>query len=254
MFPTLGLFASVRCPDLSISGGGLGVCKRNPCLFSHVAPPPRLLAITKRPASSSASSSRDDAKAGQERPSKLRKAGPDTAPSAASNERTSLFQSVPDDPEDTGSGPVASSSTIPVGRLRNTTFKKPAIAITRNGQVIKKQILPVQKLASSAYTMSHTPQMPTSTLSSKGKEKVMDSKAGRLPASTPKNSSEPPRIQVMTHKSYFPLAMRNTMLRSIYHEFLNVYAVITPRTVAAELASDHALAQEEAIYTKNNKV
>ena len=255
MFPTLGLFASVRCPDLSASGGGTGSCKRNPCLFSHIAPPPRLFTIRKRPPAS-----RDGLQTGHERPVKTTK--------VSSNGKSALFQSSQRDPEDVAANAennvIAAStstvsSTVPVGPLRNTTFRKPAIEITGSGQVIRKQVVPTRKLASTATSTSHATQQPSSTIafSSKGKERATDINGSTTATSTlptMSNSREPPRLPLMTRNSYFPMATRNTMLKSMYHEFIHLYRSLSPHQLARRLASEHATAQELSIYTKNNKV
>lgn len=53
--------------------------------------------------------------------------------------------------------------------------------------------------------------------------------------------------------SYFPVATRNAMMKNIYHEFIRLYENFGGKDRHA-LASEHTLAQEGLIYSKNNKV
>lgn len=63
----------------------------------------------------------------------------------------------------------------------------------------------------------------------------------------------PPRLPLNTPASYFPVATRNAMIKSIYQEFIRLYENFSPKQ-RHKLASEHALSQEIAIYGKNNKV
>ena len=104
MFSTLGLFSSVRCPELSSSNPS-GACKRNPCLFSHTVPAPSRLGgrVTTTSSSSSSSTSKRPLSEGQSATQSTASA-PHTQTSNETRKRPKLEQS--------GNAPGTSASGV----------------------------------------------------------------------------------------------------------------------------------------------
>lgn len=273
MFPTLGLFASVRCPELSASNPG-GPCKRNPCLFSHTAPPPRTAAITSSKALTSSTSNgststikrssdavvrngkgntEDDDADGDVRPRKLQK---QTSNGAVSKTST-LFTKDEDDVEALTSQTTYKTAPVAVGTSRLGApramggARTSSMVITGSGKVIRKGPAPAlqAKPASPVYS-SATSQ----TSSLKGKERAPVQSNSR-PAAVSAFMSDvgPPRLPLNTPASYVPVVTRNGMVKMMYQEFIRVYENFSPKQRHG-MASEHALSQEATIYGKNNKV
>lgn len=256
MFPTLGFFASVRCPDLSTSTPG-GVCKRSPCLFSHTVAQPRTFAVNKR--SVSASNSADgpaSTSRGPEVTAKpVKKARVEFGPLA-----DGLFSANDDEPQvklenghrkraaAQGKPNATPTQTVPLKGA--SSLRKPTFSIGRDGKVVRKgpsaALRPPPALASSFSTSSAI----------KGKERAadQDSTAASTAPTYSASSIGPPRLPLNIKNSYFPIASRNTMLKSIFQEFMSLYSGIDSRSSAQRLASEHAMKQESVIYGKNNKV
>lgn len=286
MFPTLGLFASVRCPELT-------GCKRKPCLYSHSAPAPRQFAIatSKRPAEEADEKEEDNGK----RSKTSRSSSFDYRPTSGGPASSRLFA-----PASSASTPSAheheddaatprSSGTQPVGALGTGGFRKPAIQISKTGQVIRKGIpassslrtAPSPSLAGTSHarttstgTSANGPGSSSSPSTSASTSKLAGTNGSSLATTAGSNGSSrsypastfassvtslttsigPPRLPLNTKNSYFPIATRNAMLKNIHLEFANIYSTLPNRSEAARLASAHALAQEEVLYTANNKV
>lgn len=281
MFPTLGLFASVRCPELSASNPG-GPCKRNPCLFSHTAPAARIAtAITSTAASSGSSTSKSNKRNGNEvirsangsasqddsdgRPKKMQKQG--SSSSSISGKPSQLFAR--DDEEgDVKPGKngtktlqqpstAAASGTSRIGAPRAMGgSRSSAMIVTGSGKVIRRGPAPALQ-AKEATSTAHTATV-SYTSSGKGKERatasdqsVHSSRPAAVSAFT--SSVGPPRLPLNIPASYFPVATRNAMIKNIYHEFVRLYESLSPKK-RHDMATEHALAQEAVIYGKNNKV
>lgn len=256
MFPTLSLFASVRCPELSASNPG-GPCKRSPCLFSHtVAPQARTFPVNKRPVAATNSA---------EGPASTSRSSEDTdkpakkAKLAVSSGNKGLFANDEDvtvkaedgrtEPKKTA-GEASVSMAPQTAPLRGTaSLRKPTFTIGRDGKVVRKGPPPVARAAQPFPTST-----PTSSLI-KGKERAIQQDQSASSGATYSAASiGPPRLPLNTKNSYFPIATRNAMLKNIFQEFMTLYAGIQPRAKGQKLAGEHALKQEAVIYNKNNKV
>jgi len=276
MFPTLGLFAAVRCPELSASNPG-GPCKRNPCIFSHTAPPPRATAITSTSASGSTSTSNKRSNgavihgsngsngAAQDgsdiRPKKVQKQS--SSSDIAAKRTSSLFTQDEDDGDAKAAKTVtrtqqpaniaAGTSRIGAPRAMGGS-RTAAMVITGSGKVIRRGPAPALQPQASPSTTYHHTSAPTT----KGKERATssDQRGGSsrpAPVSAFTSSAGPPRLPLNTPASYFPVATRNAMIKNMYPEFIRLYENFAPKQ-RHDLATEHALSQEAIIYSKNNKV
>lgn len=243
MFPTLGLLSSVRCPDML---NGSVACKRVPCLFSHSIAPP--IAARVFPSITDSDNGKRAASfastADTTRP--VKKVRSLFAGSASSS------QSVKTE-HHTRANDEASTSTKPVGPLRTTQslpLTKSRFEITGSGKVIKHAI-PTARMFGQATTSgtSHAAGKLASASSSKGKEPA----TSRPISSNVPISAEPPKLSVSPTNPHTPLATRNAMIRNMHKEFMTIYVQLSPRGAALRLAAQHALAQEAAMYSKNNK-
>lgn len=268
MFPTLGLFAAVRCPELSASNPG-GPCKRNPCIFSHTAAPPRASSSTATAASGSTGNSKrgiansaardglDDGRA-----KKVQKQA--SSSDIAFKKAHSLFTQDEDNgdvkpgktPTATQQPSAATAGTSRLGVPRALGGSRTSMVVTGSGKVIRTGAAPAlqPKPASAIHTSS-----VNHTSSIKGKERATasDQTAGssRPAASVSAFTSSvgPPRLPLNTPASYFPVATRNAMIKNMYHEFIRVYENFAPKQ-RHDLATEHSLLQEATVYGKNNKV
>jgi hypothetical protein len=278
MFPALGLFASVRCPELSASNPG-GPCKRNPCLFSHTAPPARPFAaitsstlagssktnnsISTANASGSTSKHRLDDTQSNGRPNKAVKTSDVNGTSV--RKPASLFTR---DDEEVEDKPAASSSTRPGQQINNAGTSRigaprsvgasRSMQITGSGKVIRKGPAPALQTQTQNRlgTTSSSTSNHVSTSSAKGKGPVVN---GNVTVEVRGTSSlapglGPPRLPINTPASYFPVATRNAMIKNIYQEFIRLYEESFSPKERQRLAAEHSLAQEAIIYSKNNKV
>ena len=269
MFPTLGLFAAVRCPELSASNPG-GPCKRNPCIFSHTAAPPRAAAITAITASGSNSNSNSKrgitnsaAREGLDgRPQKVQKQA--SSLDVAFKKSHSLFTQ-DDDDGDVKPGKTATATLQPsaftagtsrLGAPRAMGGSRTSMVVTGSGKVIRTGAAPALQPKSTPTT--HTSSVDH-TSSFKGKERAtasdQNASSSRPAASVSAFTSSvgPPRLPLNTPASYFPVATRNAMIKNMYHEVIRVYENFAPKQ-RHDLATEHSLLQEATVYGKNNKV
>lgn len=249
MFPTLGLFASVRCPELSTSTPG-GVCRRQPCLFSHTVAQPRTFAVSKRSADV-ASTTKSAFDAESDKPAKKAKVASESSGYGLFSAQDDDVKPGRKDTERAGTqatpGPSNAVATQTAPLKGASSLRKATFSIGRDGKVVRKgppaALRPPPALASSFST--------SSTI--KGKQRAPDQTAATAPTYTA-SSIGPPRLPLNTKNSYFPIATRNAMLKNIFQEFMTLYAAIEPRNRGQRLAGEHALKQESTIYNKNNKV
>ena len=310
MFSTLGLFSSVRCPELSSSNPS-GACKRKPCLFSHTVPPASRLggrvASTASTTSSAlkrtlpegqsatqatAPAAHTEASNGTHKRPKLEQSSnaPGTSASGVARSAFELFSRDPAADGASGNGsedvkprrinrngepsasvraqvtptaqpstsaPTVASTTRTVPLKGAGSLRKPGFQIERNGRVVR----------TGPKTSFGTPTAPagasTSALKGKGRAVNLPNSAGingsSPSASSPLSTSSngpigPPRLPIDTKNTYFPIATRNAMIKAMHQEFVTLYEGLSPRAKALSMASAHSLAQELALYSKNNKV
>lgn len=266
MFPTLGLLLSVRCPDISVGGAG---CLRSPCLFSHTlradVPATATASSIKRDIANSVDrdDDADDVRAPKRHRSLFTNGQPasPTLSSSAVNSVSPFRTSVGAAASSSSSGPLvsrtaaASSSTRRLGPLKSGSdaYVKSLLQARERQSAHGAPSTSKKAFAATVNGTSHTKSVPLAS-SSKGKgREVAGNPLANTHSSQVVTSAEPPRVAATAIKTYVPLMTRNGMLKSIHKEYLQLYGGLQPRVRALNLASQHALAEEAAVYTKNNQ-
>lgn len=143
---------------------------------------------------------------------------------------------------------MASTSRIaPLPKSTTALKPKAGYTITGSGKVIKNPLYPPIRV-----TQSTASSTSNATPSAKGKERA--SATFQQTPSYMNRPAETPRLPLTVRSSYFPVASRNTMIKSMFLEFARIYANMQPLAIQHKLSTQHALEQEQLLYDKNNKV
>ncbi|KAI0353634.1 ribonuclease H-like protein [Trametes cingulata] len=197
MFPTLGLFQTLPCPEKPH-------CTRLNCIFSHS---PDITHIPVTPVPVDVSQPTASSSTGPQRP----------VPSAASSSSTPR-------PSSSAAAALAASTSIPAKRPISSPLRA---AGPSNG--------------------TSTSEPPT---------KLQRTGTARRPVAVPSGpqttANGVPVLRVSAAQSQVAVPVRQAMLKTLYEHFVVLYEKILPANPT--LAAEHALRQEEEVYSKSSKL
>ncbi|KAI0375608.1 ribonuclease H-like protein [Pilatotrama ljubarskyi] len=192
MFPTLGLFQTLPCPDRPR-------CTRLNCIFSH-NPDHAQIPVTPVPVDVPKPSASDSTAPSKPTASTSLSSKPSTSAAAATS--TSIPAKRP-----------ISSPLRAAGPSNGTSTSEPPTKLQRTG----------------------TPRRPVA-----------------VPSGPQTTSNGVPVLRVSAAQSQVPVPVRQAMLKTLYDHFVILYEKILPANPT--LAAEHALKQEEEVYSKSTKL
>ncbi|KAN0065851.1 RNA exonuclease 3 [Thecaphora frezii] len=258
MFKSLGLLASLPCPDLAGDG-----CPSSgaPCPFSHVPPKP-----TKALPASTASTP----KAGVQ-PAAAPSKGSAVAPPAAQPPQKGQTTSVKRSLASAGIGSTPTSSVV-VKKARNayTSTSRDASSSASPSSTSSSVVTVATVRAKSSSLSKPTPSSSVASRTQAGPSTATGSRVASASYASSGSAADgwsnvpiqPPTITFKQHPSHSPISLtsRQGALKTLFAAYTQLYAPFLSsgnsvvRGIGQRLAHDHALAQELQIFKDASKI
>ncbi|KAF9057654.1 Rexo1 protein [Panaeolus papilionaceus] len=149
--------------------------------------------------------------------------------------------------------PFSHSQNIPPPKQLNLLPQSQNPAKTTPASVIRKapESAPLVPTKRPAVPSPQKP-LPLSQGPPRKLQKVGTSAQPRALPSSARSESDAPVLRVTPAQSLVPVPVRQTMLKTLYDHFVTLYKQVLPTNPT--LAAEHALRQEEEVYTQSTKL